>query len=182
MARLVFYQKEWKVHKEAYEKKIVGNDDTQFIAKKLMRHFKIRCRVISGGTQGGGRAWVSTFGSTIKVPKECPFGVLCHELAHVWQHKLEGKTKHNKGLARLIRRMNHYCEKKGYWETELAKRNEPKPEKPKPTAHELRAAKIERRRAQIRKYDSRIKYYTTLKRKAARSLGALERADARFSP
>lgn len=176
MARLVFYQKEWKVHKEAYEKKIVGNDDTQFIAKKLMRHFKIRCKVISGGTQGGGRAWINSLGSTIRVPRECPFGVLCHELSHVWQHKREGKTKHNKGLARLIQRMVNYCKKKGYWETELAKRNEPKPTKPEPTAQELRAAKIERRKTQIKRIESKIGYYQTLLKKRKRSLGALERA------
>lgn len=177
MARLVFYMKDWATHKEAYEKKIVGNADIHFIAKKLMRHFKIRCSVESCGRMHGGRAWVANWGySSITVPSICPFGTLCHELAHVWQFKRERKTKHNKNLMKLIKRLNRYCEKKDYWKAELEKRNEPKPEKPEPTAREVRAAKMERRRKQIVYCEKKIRYYETLLKKRKRSLGALERA------
>lgn len=175
MARLVFYQKDWEEHAEAFKRNINGDSDIQFIGRKLMRHFKIRCKIQSGGMRGG-RAWIANWGySTIRVPRECAFGILCHELAHVWQHEREGKTKHNKNLMKLIRRLNRYCEKRDYWKVELEKRNEPKAEKPEPTADEIRQGKIEKRRQQIKKYERKIHYYQSLKKRAERSLSGLMR-------
>lgn len=171
MARLKFYFDEWKRLPEAQKRKLHGSSDVSFIAKKLKRHFKLRgTRVIIGGvTNGHAGRW------HIQVPRVCSFGMLCHELAHVWQVKREGHTRHSRKMSKLVDRMVRYCEKKGYWETELERKNMPKPEKPRPTKDELRAIRIGRRKDQIKRFESKIGYYNTLLKKAKRSLAALER-------
>jgi len=125
MARLKFYTKGWDTHSKAFHT-MIPEDKLPMIHKKICRHFWVHPNgkrlkpylwpvLVANRKRGGGTAYLQR--NYIKVGKETSFGVLCHELAHIYNYKRWGKkaTKHNKKLAKTIKRFVDYCEKKDYW-------------------------------------------------------------------
>jgi len=167
---LNFYREERKLYERAFETELCG-DDTRFVGRKIIKHFKIDCYWINVVSVRNGHA----YSHAISLPRRTDFGMLCHELAHVWEKQKYGKTEHRKRLMKLIGRIVRYCEKKNYWKAELDKRHQPKPPKPKPTKQEIREKKIEKTMEKIKRYERKIKMYSTKLKKAKRSLMMLER-------
>jgi len=112
MVWLKFYQKERQRFLKAFNHKVT-DEQARKIIKKLVRHFKIPLVLIDfRGHHGGGHA----HSNIISVSHNPAIGVLCHELAHVFNKAKYGNWKHNKKLMRTIGTFIKYCEKKNYWE------------------------------------------------------------------
>jgi len=190
MAWLKYYLTERADFPEAARRHLTTNREAGIVFKKLVRHFKVDKSVYYKTRLLFGRGNHAGWHVTIRLPTD--FLVLCHEIAHVKhirefeRDKRTGKIPreakvrwHGRRHYKLMRSMVHYCEKKGWFEAELQRRTMPKAPKlpkPEPTKDGLRLKKIERRKAQIKRYDMKIKRLIKAKKKAQRSLGALERA------
>jgi hypothetical protein len=174
MAHLAFYRKEKELYKEAYEKEICGKE-IEIVFEKLRRHYKLHLYLTRFSRHNGH----CIGGTRIDVPYRTTFGLLCHEISHAIDHKKRSKSKHDKKLMRVIGRVIAYCKKKNWWEGEIAKRTKVKPPPPQPTKDEARARKIEKRNADILRYEKKLKYYTKLYsnkiKKARRSIAGLQR-------
>jgi hypothetical protein len=122
MPWLKFYRKERERFPEAFKIKVSDKDAVK-IVNKLCRHFKIRRYKGLGKWEykvgvrfwgnGGARAFVSW--KFIHLPHNPSIGIICHELAHIYNHIRYNNHHHNKRLMRTIERMINYCKKKKYW-------------------------------------------------------------------
>lgn len=171
--RLKFYDNERVEFKEAFEKSLSYNE-LEMVFKKLCRHFKISPSLYYGRGSHANK-W------SIQIANRwgLNFGVLCHELAHVYTWKKYGcRVGHGKKMWNVMRRIINYCKKKNYWSEELDKRTEIKI-KPEPTKEEVQLKKIDKKKADLIRYEKRLDYFTRLYsnkiKKAKRSLMMLER-------
>ena len=175
MAYLLFYRNEKEEFKEAFEKKL-DYKEARIVYEKLKRHYNLYGHLEFTDRIGAGKCWYGS--GKIILRWQTNFGVLCHELAHLYEYQKYNKHRHGKRLRRIIKSMVNYCKKKNYWEDELAKRTEIKV-KPIPTPEEIRLKKIEKRKQDLIRYEKKLKYYTKLYtnkiKKSKRSLMMLER-------
>jgi hypothetical protein len=86
-----------------------------FIAKKLARHFKFFVRRIIVRKLKRYLGMADLKRCTVTIPPKTNLLVLVHELAHLWQAQLTGRTRHSRKLLVYMRRMFRYCEKMKYW-------------------------------------------------------------------
>jgi hypothetical protein len=173
MAYLKFYEWEWQEFKDAWDIKL-STTETKIIFDKLIRHFKLNCRLyFKNGRSGNANRWC------VKVPYRTPLGLLLHEISHVRNYQKYDNKGHNKKLKRTIRTIYNYCKKRNFWQEEIARRTEIKPPKPQPTPIEKQEKKIAKRKADLERYHKRLKYFTKLYsnkiKKANRSISSLER-------
>ena len=70
--------------------------------------------------------------------------------------------------------MLRYCEKKNWFEEELKRRLTPKPVKLEPTEDEIQAKKIEHLLTLTKKYERKLKLYSTKLKKTQRKLSRLQ--------
>ena len=112
--RLKFYWLEHETFPEAYSVRM-DIQKTKQIFRKLCRHFKIRNTQLTFWNRKGGRARSLAYGYEILVPEDCSFGLLCHELSHIYNRQRCMKFKHNKRLMRTLKRFIAYCKKKNHW-------------------------------------------------------------------
>jgi len=177
MANLVYYKNENEEFKEAFGK-VMTRQETEMVYLKLCRHFKLRKVSIewtSGRNHPCCNAWRICFNLDWN-----NFGVFCHELAHLYQfqypkYRGDGNRFHNKKHRRIMKRMVNYCQNKNWFEIELKRRTEPKPEKPEPSKDELRQIKIKRFEQSTKKCLSKIKRYQNLIKKNNRRIVHLKR-------
>ena len=177
MAHLIYYRQEYELFKEEHEKNLNSTEECRIVIKKLLRHFKLgepRISFTSGRNHSCAGRWEITINTN-----QMNFAVLCHELAHVYQAKRDGFKSgdkwHTKRHRRIMKRILNYCQKKGWFESELKRRIEPKPEKPEPTKDELRQKKIQRLEQSTKKCLSKIKRYQNSIKKNHRRIGSLKR-------
>lgn len=171
---LKFYAEERKLYPEAYSRKLTTTE-TKIIFDKICRHYKLKWISLSfNGRRRGGIAG----SGYIQLCYDPCFGLLCHEIAHIIDKRKRNKSKHDKKLMRLLGRVINYCKKRNWWQEELTRRTEIKI-KPLPTKEELQQQKLEKRKADLRRYEKRLNYYTRLYsnkiKKANRSIAALTR-------
>lgn len=169
-----YYSKERKEFKEAYDRKLTI-EEAKIIHKKLCGHFKLG-RVQLSFTSGNRFSRGGTWTTKLNV-NQLTFGILCHELGHtmdVMKNRHNGRW-HTKKHRTQMKRLVNYCRRKKWWEDELKRRASPKQPKQKPTTSQIRETKIEKRKGTIKKFERKIKYYTTMLKKTKRSLNALER-------
>lgn len=123
--KIKFYERENKIFSEADDKKL-NKEEMKIVFKKLKRHF--RKKVINSLRIEFNSNWNGHFRGGvfcnyyIDMPKQSSFRLLCHEFAHAIDYQKRGKSKHDKKLMRVIKRVIRYCEKKNWWEEELKKR------------------------------------------------------------
>lgn len=169
-----FYQKERDLFRDTFDKKISGKE-VEIVFDKIKKHFKIY-GYLNFNNRVGGKAHS---GGVIEFPYNTSFGVVCHEIAHLIYRKKYGTFKHNKKLMKIIGRVVNYCKRKNYWQDELQRRLEVKPD-PLPTRDEVREKKLEKKRMDLIRYEKRlkryIKFYTNKIRKAKKSIRMLERS------
>src|SRR3990167_2389747 len=161
MANLVYYKQERELFKGEWEKGLNGTDECRIVLKKLLRHFKLGKPIISF-TSGRNHSCAGRWEITINV-SQMNFAVLCHELGNVYQatrlNFQSGDKWHTKKHRTIMKRILNYCRKKNWFETELKRRTEPKPEKPEPTKDEIRQKKIKKLEQSTKKCLSKIKRY-----------------------
>lgn len=122
MPWLKFYEKERQQYPEAFTHK-VSDEGAKIIVKKLKRHFKI-IRLYGlrfYGNSGSGSAYPNGY---IRLSHNPSVGMICHEVAHLFNKRKYGNWNHNKKLMRTIKRMVNYCKRKNYWQEEIARRTE----------------------------------------------------------
>ena len=174
MMEVAGYHEEDEVYSEYYNRKI-SDSDAEYIANKLGRHFKLgSVYVYFYGYCGSGRAY--RFGRRLRLSHNPSIGLICHEVNHFLCWKIQsmknlsrirhGTKKWNRQLQRLLK----YCKKKNFWEDELRRKNEPKPVKPEPTKNEIVTMKFLRLQKNLKRYESRIKFYTNKAKKTKRKL------------
>lgn len=169
----IYYKKENIEFKEAFEIKLCM-ETARMVYKKLCRHFKLR-RVSLQWTSGCVRPKCSSWRVLLNMSNNT-FGVLCHEVGHLYQfQKPKYKQGHNKWHRKIMKRMVSYCEKKDWFKEELERRTKPKEPKPEPTPIELRLKKIERLEQGIKRHSTKIKRCQTLIKKNNRRISALKR-------
>ena len=159
MPYLIFYQKERQLFQEAFQT-TVSDGDIQFIANKIVRHFKISSRNIQIDIYGYRNAMA--YYNYIRLPHNPSFGFICHELAHIHQRRKDGNTKHTKKLMTIIKRFVNYCTRQNFWKAELEKRNQPKP---KITKQQILQKKLRNEHKMIKKMKTRIKRLQTCLKK-----------------
>ena len=167
MAHLKYYHDEEVEFKEAFDKKM-SSEITMIIYKKLCRHFKLReARVkwTSGRNHPRCCSWQITFNYNFN-----NIGVLCHEVAHLYQFQKPRKSKiwHSKEHWKIMKRMINYCAKKNYFEEEVVRRLSPKPVKPQPTKLEIKSQELNKLQEKIVRYEKKIKMYQKKLSKAKR--------------
>ena len=172
MANLVYYSKEKVEFKEAFTREL-STETAEIIYKKLCKHFKLR-RVALRWTSGRNHPKCSSWRVLLNVSWN-NFGVLCHELAHLYTHQRLSGWGHNKKHWRVMKRMIRYCENKNWFKEELERRTAPKQPKPEPTKEEIRLKKIERLEQGIKRHKTKIKRCQTLIKKNNRRISALNR-------
>lgn len=172
MAHLIYYQKENEAFKDAFGRQMDWKE-SEMVYPKLCRHFKLR-RVRLEWTSGRNHPSCASWRITLNYNWN-NFGILCHELAHLFMYQKIGKGGHNKKHWRVMKRMICYCQKKNWFEEELKRRTEPKPVKPDPTKEEIRLKKIERFERGIKRHQTKIKRCTTLIKKNNRRIAHLRR-------
>lgn len=179
MAQLLYYQQEREQFPEEHSRHL-KDAEAEIIFKKLCRHFKLgNAKLIfdNRGNHGGynwGKGW------HIQINHSPNLLDFLHEMAHIFHcryRRKQGEHYHNKKFNRVVKRFVNYCRKKNYWQEEIIKRTAPKPPKPEPTKEEIRMRKTKKVREKFKRYESKIKLYTTKLNKAKRSLAALERND-----
>ena len=174
--RLKFYYDETKRFSEAYGKDI-SYKETRIVFDKLNRHYKLNLGLMFRNIRGG-KFRKNWNGGMITLPYKTTFGLLCHEIAHAIDCKKRNDTKHDKRLMRIIESVIKYCKKKDWWEREINKRIEIKI-KPEITDDEIRQKKIDKRKADLKRYEKRLNYFVKLYsnkiKKAKRSIMMLER-------
>lgn len=177
--RLKFYYDEHNRFSEAYSKEI-SYREIKIVFAKLKRHYKVSQWLRFGSRHNG--HFNSSF---ITVPYRTSYGLVCHEVAHAIEHRKFGHTHHRKRLMRILDRVISYCRKKEWWQAELDKRLTVKV-KPKPSDQEIHKARIEKRKADLLKYQKKLAYYTKLYsnkiKKARRSIAMLEKNPIGLQP
>lgn len=177
MARLEFYESEWVEFKESYAAKL-NRAEATIVFKKLTRHYKLRLLLYWQAYKRGGGQFRSSGYVILPASGATNVGVLCHEVAHAIEFKKHRETHHRKRLMGIVRRVNAYAKKKGYWSAELSKRTAVKVVA-EPSKDEVRAKKLLKRRADLARYEKRLAYFTSLYRgkiaRARRSIVMLER-------
>jgi hypothetical protein len=177
------YEKEQKIFKDQYAVN-VDDDAAKIIIDKIVRHFKLQIGEVRfyGGHQGGmayqheSKGLLFARWSNIRLGHNPSYGLICHELAHALEHKKGKVNRHgSKGFLRNMQRIINYGVKKNWWADEIAKRTAPKLPGPEPTKNALRMDKIEKAKQNIKRYESKIKFFTNKLKKAKKSLNALER-------
>ena len=177
MTNLIYYRDEKKEFQEEFKKELPSLEAVRIVVCKLQKHFKLG-DVDLDFTSGRNHSHASRWHITINVG-QTNFGVICHELAHVFQaQKLEhesGDKWHTKKHKRIMKRMLAYCRKKNWFEVELDRRLAEKPIKPEPTKEEQRVHRI--RQLEIRKqsYERKIKLSENKIKKLNRQISALKR-------
>ena len=108
--KLVFYNKERQVFKDAYTIKLSDSEAVK-IAKKLTRHFKLKFGSVRfyGNSQSGRCSWWT---AELRLSHNPSLGLVCHEVAHL------GEKRHSKKLMKLMGKLIRYCEKMKYWRSE----------------------------------------------------------------
>ena len=172
---LVYYKKENVTFAEQFSKKL-DSEEATIILKKMKMHYKLiwlrfgftnRIRV-------AGKCFEQQY---IQLKPTTSIGVICHEIAHALYYRKYGKTghSHNKKHWRLMKGVMAYCKKKNYWQEELQKRLAPKPIKPESTKEELKLAKIERTKTNLKKANSKLKFWSNKVRKYQKRIRLMER-------
>lgn len=159
MPWLKFYAEERKRFPEAFQRK-VADKHVQLIVNKLVRHFKISNHTV-GVDFYGNRAGHAYY-RYLTLPHNPSFGLICHELAHILHMRKHGKSRHNKKLMQIIKRLVNYCKKKGYWQAEIQRRNKPKP---KPTKLHVLQKKLAKEQKAVKRISTRIKRLKTYLKK-----------------
>lgn len=152
-----------------------SKEATEIVIDKLLKHFKLG-KVLLSFTSGRNHSYAGAYSITINT-SQLNFGVICHELAHVYQKRISNgsyKTWHNKFHNKIMKRMLRYCEKKNWFEEELKRRLTPKPVKLEPTEDEIQAKKIEHLLTLTKKYERKLKLYSTKLKKTQRKLSRLQ--------
>ena len=177
MANLIYYGDERKEFQEEFKKELPNLKAVRIIVGKLQKHFKLG-DVDLDFTSGRNHSHASRWHITINV-EQTNFGVICHELAHVFQaRKLEheaGDKWHTKKHKRIMKRMLAYCRKKNWFEVELGRRLAEKPFKPELTKEEQRAKRIKQLEIRKQSYTRKIKLSENRVRKLNRQISALKR-------
>lgn len=177
MAQLKYYRTENDEFAETYDKQL-NHKETEIVFQKLLRHFKLRGWIKFTNRVGGGSCGRS---GRVKLRWNTNFGVLCHEVAHLYEFTKHGGSRHAKRHKRIMARIIRYCQKKQWWADEVVARLAPKPVKVV-TAEEKKTALILQRQQQISRYEKRLAYFVKLYKnkigKAKRSLAALSRLTA----
>lgn len=172
--RLKFYEREHDEFQDAYARKLTRRE-AGMVYTKLLRHFKLGTKYIyfKSRLSSGGKA----NRRYIILGKSPNFGILCHEVAHLIDFR-KRRSKHDKTLMFIMRRVVNYCKKRQWWEKELKKRTEPKVVI-QPTEEQKKQAKILKRKADLERYHKRLNYFTKLYtnkiKKANRSIATLQR-------
>jgi hypothetical protein len=174
IAAQIFYREEKVWLKEAFGM-ILSDDVARIIHQKICRHLKKNIKLRFHGHNGGGRAWYHE----IAVCHNPHLGLLIHEIGHIQKSFLDDNNDnfaHDWRLKEIMIGLFNYCKKKNFWDAEVKRRLAPKEKKPKEkkSKDEIRILKIEKKKELLKKYNRKIKYYTTLKKKAMRSLKGME--------
>lgn len=177
MANLVYYEKENQEFNYGFSKKFRDKKEANLIYSKLVRHFKLK-KVNLEWTSGRNHPCCNGWKVMLNIDRN-DFGVLCHEIAHLYQFqypKYKGNgTFHNKKHRKIMNRMVHYCQKKNWFEEELERRTIPKEPKSEPSKEELRQTKIKKLDESTKKCLSKIKRYQNLIKKNNRRITHLKR-------
>jgi len=172
MASLIYYRKEREEFDEAFKKEL-SICQAEIIYKKLCKHFKLRMpRLV--WTSGRNHPHCSQWSICLNYNYNT-IGVICHELAHLFMFQKLNTHGHNKKHKRIMKRMIRYCEKKNWFEAELKRRTEPKPQKPEPTKQEIQQQKITKAEKKMKRYEMKIKMYQKKLSKANKSLTILKK-------
>jgi hypothetical protein len=75
------------------------------VAKKIARHFKVKCNVEKKPSRNTGHAWYYD----IQLPKEPSLLMVCHEVAHLYEQQKRSNCKHNKKLMTTVKRMVQFA-------------------------------------------------------------------------
>lgn len=175
MAHLSFYRKEkneW--FEEAYSKNFKSLAETKIVFNKLIKHFKLRGTSIRW-TSGNRHPKAIGNGLILLNWDYNSFGILCHEISHIIQHRKFSKTGHNKQLRKIIKKVVNYCKRKNWFEEELARRTAPKPIKPEPTEQELLQQKIIHLKENCKRYQVKVKMYSNKLKKTCNTITKLEK-------
>ena len=176
MASLIYYRKEREDFGIAFTKKLTLKE-AEIVYNKLLKHFKLQ-RVRLEWTSGRNHPCCSSWRICLNIDSNT-FGVLCHEVAHLYQHqfpKYRGNgTWHNKKHRRVMKRMTAYCEKKSWFEEELKRRTDPKPEKPEPTKDELKLKEIARLENNWKRYQTKLKLYSNKLKKTQKRIERMKK-------
>ena len=177
MANLIYYRNEKVEFEKAFHKNLSSSTKTEIVYKKLLKHFKlrpVRLEWTSGRVKPKCCSWRVLLNRDWNT-----YGVLCHELGHLYQFqypKYKGNgTWHNKKHKRIMKRMIAYCEKKNWFEDELNRRLEPKPEKPKPSSEELTLKVITRLEGNCKRYQTKLKLYGNKLKKVQKKIERLKK-------
>jgi hypothetical protein len=109
-----FYQKENSLFKT--EGNIFfTNKHTLIIAKKIARHFGFKLGEISFLKMHRSLGIFHYNDCSITFMNGPSLRVIVHELAHLWQFRHNGWTRHSKPLLALMRRMFAFAKKKNWW-------------------------------------------------------------------
>jgi hypothetical protein len=174
------YELEQEIFKDQYAT-TVPDESAQIIVNKMARHFKLRLGLIKfyGGRQSGMAYQHENFlgkWSDIRLSHTPSLGLICHELAHAYEHKVNKVHRHgSKGFIRSIQKFVNYGTKKNWWAEEIKNRTALKEPKAEPTKNAIRMDKIERTQKKIKHYESKVKFYTNKLKKAKKSLKMLVR-------
>jgi hypothetical protein len=157
MANLVYYSDERKEFKEAFEKKLTYQE-AEIIYSKLCHHFKLR-EVRIEWTSGRNHPKCASYRIILNYDYNS-IGVLCHEVAHLYQLQKPRKFTnwHNKEHKKIMKRMVNYCNKKNWFEQELQRRLKPKV-KTEPTQQENKAKELIKLQEKIVKCEKKILFY-----------------------
>lgn len=185
-----FYEDEKRVWAEIYKQEVT-NEEAEHILRKLNRHYKLRIDIRFRVRWGGS---ADHYTRLISIRHQPSMGVLLHEFAHMVHSfnmfrdlpQCNHSEAHGAKFAVVMGRVVTYAKEYGYWKDELAQRRERKKKSSallkqvvKPKVQDIRAQKIESRKKSIERCERKISYYTTLLKKARRSLAALERAQVK---
>ena len=173
MANLIYYKNEKEVFKTAFEKKI-SIKEAEIIFKKLCRHYKLG-DVFLKWTSGCRRPKAFSDWKVLLNVDNNTIGILCHEVAHIKHHRKYCKGGHNKKHWKIMKGMIDYCEKKNWFEDELAKRLAPKPIKIELTKDEIKIREIIRLQDNCKRYQTKIKRYGNKLKKAQKKIVRLSK-------
>ena len=173
MSPLLFYCEEKVLFPKAYETKF-GVAEANIVAHKIARHYKIPLREVYWTSGSRKPRCHGQYAITLNRDYNTA-GTLCHELAHAFEFKKTGTSRHGNKLMRIIKRFIVYGEKHAWWHDEILKRLAPKPAKPEPTKEELRALRVEKVRVKIQHYEKKVKMYEHKLSRAQKSLTMLQK-------
>jgi hypothetical protein len=162
MAHLKYYEMEREKFSEA-SKKVLYFGHAEIVFRKLRRHYKLYPHITLRMGRGN---HANQYHVTIANPTN--FLVLCHELAHS-KHLMQadrGERWHGKKHFRIMKSMIHYCQRKKWFEAEIARRTAPKPPKPKPSEQD-----------NLDKIKLRIKVWESKKSRAENKLKKLRKQE-----